>query len=130
MKRLLVEEDPETSTYFKRAITEAGHTVDVAATGRDGLMLAAGEPYDAMLLNRMPPQLDGPPAMDGGLRGSEDERERLFDRLYRHGHRRSTPGSGPGVTLVTAVAKQNGAVASLHEAAPGLIARVTFHRGA
>jgi two-component system OmpR family response regulator len=59
MKLLLVEDDAETAAYLKRALTEAGHAVDHAASGRDGLILAAGETYDVMVLDRMLPQVDG-----------------------------------------------------------------------
>ena len=59
MKLLLVEDDRETAAYLKRALGEAGHVVDHAASGRDGLMLAAGEPYDVIVLDRMLPGLDG-----------------------------------------------------------------------
>ena len=59
MKLLLVEDDREAAGYLKRALAEAGHTVDHAASGRDGLLLAAGEPYDVMVLDRMLPGLDG-----------------------------------------------------------------------
>ncbi|MGI9169785.1 MAG: winged helix-turn-helix domain-containing protein [Caulobacteraceae bacterium] len=59
MKLLLVEDDAETAAYVKRALGEAGHTVDHAASGRDGLMLAAGEAYDVIVLDRMLPQIDG-----------------------------------------------------------------------
>ncbi len=59
MKLLLVEDDRETADYLKRALTEAGHSVDQAGSGRDGLLLAAGETYDVMILDRMLPQVDG-----------------------------------------------------------------------
>ena len=59
MKLLVVEDDKEGGAYLRRALSEAGHTVDLAADGREGLMLAAGEPYDVILLDRMLPQLDG-----------------------------------------------------------------------
>ncbi len=59
MKLLLVEDDRETAAYLKRALGEAGHVIDHAASGRDGLLLAAGEPYDVIILDRMLPQLDG-----------------------------------------------------------------------
>lgn len=59
MKLLLVEDDEDAGAYVKRALTEAGHTVDHAATGRSGLMLAAGEPYDVIVLDRMLPAPDG-----------------------------------------------------------------------
>jgi two-component system OmpR family response regulator len=59
MKLLLVEDDRETAAYLKRSLIEAGHVVDHAASGRDGLLLAAAEPYDVIVLDRMLPELDG-----------------------------------------------------------------------
>jgi two-component system OmpR family response regulator len=59
MKLLLVEDDRETAAYLKRALNEAGHAVDQAHDGRDGLLLAVGETYDVVVLDRMLPQLDG-----------------------------------------------------------------------
>ncbi len=59
MKLLIVEDDKETAAYLKRALSEAGHTVDAAASGRDGLLLAAGETYEVIILDRMLPQIDG-----------------------------------------------------------------------
>ena len=59
MKLLVVEDDREAGAFLKRALSEAGHVVDVAASGRDGLLLAAGEPYDVIVLDRMLPELDG-----------------------------------------------------------------------
>jgi two-component system OmpR family response regulator len=59
MKLLVVEDDREAGAYLKRALSEAGHVVDLAASGRDGLLLAAGEPYEVIVLDRMLPELDG-----------------------------------------------------------------------
>jgi len=59
MKLLIVEDDKEAAGYLKRALSEAGHSVDYAAAGRDGLMLAVGEPYDVIILDRMLPEIDG-----------------------------------------------------------------------
>jgi two-component system OmpR family response regulator len=59
MKILLVEDDAETATYLKRALSEAGHGIDHTASGRDGLMLAAADPYDVIILDRMLPQVNG-----------------------------------------------------------------------
>src|SRR5271156_1982014 len=59
MKLLLVEDDRETAAYHKRALGEVGHTVDQAGAGRDGLMLAAGETYDVIVLDCMLPEIDG-----------------------------------------------------------------------
>jgi two-component system OmpR family response regulator len=38
---------------------EAGHTIDTAEDGKDGLFLATTEKYDAMIVDRMLPELDG-----------------------------------------------------------------------
>lgn len=59
MKLLLVEDDKEAAGYLRRALSEVGHALDHAANGRDGLMLAAAEPYDVIILDRMLPGLDG-----------------------------------------------------------------------
>ena len=59
MKVLLIEDDIKTSAFVKRGLEEHGHVVDTAASGRDGLFLAAGEPYDVMIIDRMLPGLDG-----------------------------------------------------------------------
>jgi two-component system, OmpR family, response regulator len=59
MKILVIEDDAETAAYIANGLKEHGHTVDLAATGRDGLFLAAGEGYDLMIVDRMLPELDG-----------------------------------------------------------------------
>jgi two-component system, OmpR family, response regulator len=59
MKMLLLEDDAKTAAYVKRGLEEHGHVVDTAATGRDGLFLAAGEAYDVMIVDRMLPGIDG-----------------------------------------------------------------------
>jgi two-component system OmpR family response regulator len=59
MKLLVVEDDRETGAWLKKALAECGHTVDLAPDGRAGLMLAAGEPYEVIILDRMLPGLDG-----------------------------------------------------------------------
>ena len=59
MKLLIVEDDREGADYLKRALAEAGHTVDHVADGREGLLLAASEPYDVMVFDRMLPNMDG-----------------------------------------------------------------------
>jgi two-component system OmpR family response regulator len=59
MKLLLVEDDKEAAAYLRRALSEAGHTIDYAGSGREGLLLAAGETYDVIVLDRMVPEIDG-----------------------------------------------------------------------
>jgi two-component system OmpR family response regulator len=59
MKVLLIEDDSRTSAFIKGGLEEHGHVVDLAASGRDGLFLAAGEAYDVIVVDRMLPGLDG-----------------------------------------------------------------------
>lgn len=59
MKILLVEDDPQQAAYIRKGLQEAGHIVDVAADGRDGLFLATTESYDVLVLDRMLPRVDG-----------------------------------------------------------------------
>ena len=59
MKLLIVEDDKEAASYLRKALKEAGHVVDLAVDGRDGLLLAAAESYDVIVLDRMLPSMDG-----------------------------------------------------------------------
>lgn len=59
MRILIVEDDPHTAAFIAKGLTEDGHTVDQAANGRDGLFLATTETYDAVVLDRMLPGVDG-----------------------------------------------------------------------
>jgi two-component system OmpR family response regulator len=56
---LLVEDDAETAAYIARGLEEAGHVVDRAVDGQDGLFLATGGGHDVMVVDRMLPKLDG-----------------------------------------------------------------------
>ncbi|HSN20739.1 MAG TPA: response regulator transcription factor [Usitatibacter sp.] len=55
MKVLLVEDSERVARFVKKGLAESGHTLDVAANGRDGLFLAASEAYDAIVMDRMLP---------------------------------------------------------------------------
>jgi two-component system OmpR family response regulator len=66
-KILLVEDDPRTAAYIVKGLAEEGMTVDHAATGRDGLFHATDGGYDAIVLDRMLPGMDGM-AVLGALR--------------------------------------------------------------
>lgn len=55
-----------------------------------------------------------------------EEHERVFRRLYRLEHSRTTAGSGLGLSLVRAVAELHGAIVTLEDAQPGLRVRVDF----
>lgn len=58
-KILIVEDDLETAAYMERGFVEQGYAVDRTADGREGLFLATGQEYDAIVLDRMLPGLDG-----------------------------------------------------------------------
>ena len=59
MKVLLVEDDQVTRNYILSGLKEAGHSVDDASDGIDGLTLALRGNYDAAVLDRMLPGMDG-----------------------------------------------------------------------
>lgn len=55
MKLLLVEDNERSARFALKGLAEAGHTVDHADNGRDGMFLAASGVYDAIILDRMLP---------------------------------------------------------------------------
>ena len=59
MHLLIVEDDDETAAYMRKGLTEAGYTVDHANNGRDGLFMATSGSFDAIIMDRMLPGLDG-----------------------------------------------------------------------
>jgi len=60
VKILIVEDNERVARFITRGLQEAGHTVDHADNGRDGLFLAAGEPHDVIVMDRMlPGNIDG-----------------------------------------------------------------------
>ncbi|RWO39006.1 MAG: HAMP domain-containing histidine kinase [Mesorhizobium sp.] len=63
---------------------------------------------------------------DNGPGIPAEEREKVFQRLYRLDHSRSTPGSGLGLSLVRAIADLHGASITLGDGQPGLAVAVSF----
>ena len=59
MRLLLIEDDPVVASYLEQGLGEAGYNVDLAADGKSGLVLACTEDYDAMIIDRMLPGVDG-----------------------------------------------------------------------
>jgi len=59
MRILLVEDDSKIASFIVRGFKAEGFAVDHAADGEDGLYLALTEPYDAAIIDRMLPKLDG-----------------------------------------------------------------------
>ncbi len=55
MKILIVEDNPQVAQFIRKGLGEAGHTIDHADNGRDGLFLATTEQYDAIIMDRMLP---------------------------------------------------------------------------
>jgi two-component system OmpR family response regulator len=59
MKILLIEDDSSVADFIVRGFREAGHNIDHADDGKDGLFLATTESYDVMIVDRMLPGVDG-----------------------------------------------------------------------
>lgn len=59
MKVLIIEDDREASRYLEKALSEAGHTADVAGDGDTGFALAESGNYDVLVVDRMLPKRDG-----------------------------------------------------------------------
>jgi two-component system, OmpR family, response regulator len=59
MRILVIEDDQEAAAYLVKGLSESGHRVDLAEHGRTGLEIARRETYDAMIVDRMLPGLDG-----------------------------------------------------------------------
>jgi two-component system OmpR family response regulator len=59
MKILVIEDDAETAAFVAEGLKDRGHEAQIAGNGREGLALAIAERFDAVVLDRMLPQLDG-----------------------------------------------------------------------
>ena len=59
MKMLVIEDEVKTAKFLKKGLGEAGHVVDVATDGLEGLHLALELDFDLIILDVMLPGLDG-----------------------------------------------------------------------
>jgi two-component system OmpR family response regulator len=60
MRCLVIEDEADTARYICNGLKEAGFTVTWCSNGADGLHLAEGERWDAVILDRMlPGSIDG-----------------------------------------------------------------------
>ena len=59
MKVLIVEDDRVAASYLAKALGESGHVADCVEDGVQGLQRALHEPYDALIVDRMLPGIDG-----------------------------------------------------------------------
>ena len=77
MRILVVEDDRNVAAYLVKGLRESGYTVDHAADGKQGLFLATSERYDAIIVDRMLPSLDGL-AIVRALRAANDRTPALI----------------------------------------------------
>ena len=59
MRVLLIEDYEPLARSLAQGLREAGYAVDATGNGEEGLALAQGNPYDALVLDLMVPKLDG-----------------------------------------------------------------------
>jgi two-component system OmpR family response regulator len=59
MRILLIEDDKEAAAYLVKGLSESGHRVELAEHGRTGLEIARRDTFDAMIIDRMLPGIDG-----------------------------------------------------------------------
>ena len=59
MRVLVIEDSAKMASLLRRGLTEEGYAVDVAANGVDGVWLATEQPFDAIVLDVVLPDIDG-----------------------------------------------------------------------
>lgn len=59
MRILIIEDDAETAAYLVKGLSESGHRAERVGDGKDGLFRALEEDFDALVVDRMLPGLDG-----------------------------------------------------------------------
>lgn len=59
MKLLIIEDDAKTGEFIAGALEQAGHTVDQARDGDQGLAMGSTASYDVLIVDRMLPGLSG-----------------------------------------------------------------------
>src|SRR6476646_3498189 len=59
MRILLIEDDCEAASYSLNGLAKLGHFGEHVADGREGLILATTGKYDALVIDRMLPGLEG-----------------------------------------------------------------------
>jgi signal transduction histidine kinase len=87
---------------------------------RTGILVKANADQDRVVLT----------VSDRGPGIPQDDRSRVVDRFVRLEQSRSLPGSGLGLSLVSAVARLHGGELKLEDNAPGLRARISLPRAA
>ncbi len=62
---LLVEDDAETAEFILKGLRQDGFTAEHVADGRDGLFMGSSSGFDAMIVDRMVPGMDGMSVIKG-----------------------------------------------------------------
>jgi signal transduction histidine kinase len=105
---------------IKYAAPEAKRPPGAADGERNGILVKAAAEQDRIVLT----------VSDHGPGIPQDDRSRVIDRFVRLEQSRSQPGSGLGLSLVSAVARLHGGELKLEDNAPGLRARISLPRAA
>ena len=103
---------------IKYAAPEAKGPLDAVNGERSGILVKADAELDRVVLT----------VSDRGPGIPQDDRSRVVDRFVRLEQSRSLPGSGLGLSLVSAVARLHGGELKLEDNAPGLRARISLPR--
>ena len=82
MRILVIEDDASVLDYISRGLRESGFTVDQAADGKDGLFRASAEKYDALVVDRLLPGVDGLTIIRT-LRGADNNTPALIPSALR-----------------------------------------------
>lgn len=77
MRILLLEDDNQLGPWIANGLREEGHVVDHFDDGKDALIVAMGQDFDLLILDRMVPGLDGLTVLKS-LRASKDSTPALF----------------------------------------------------
>ena len=105
---------------IKYAAPETKGPLDAVNGNRSGILVKADAEQDRVVLT----------VSDRGPGIPQDDRSRVVDRFVRLEQSRSLPGSGLGLSLVSAVARLHGGELKLEDNAPGLRARISLPRAA
>ena len=98
MRVLVVEDEVKMAGLLKRALEEEGYAVDVAGRGEDALWLGTENPYDAIVLDLMLPEMDGHEVY---RRLQEDPLLRAIPVVFLTARALDTTPIAPGVRYMT-----------------------------
>jgi CheY-like chemotaxis protein len=59
MRVLIADDNALNQNLLRRLVTKLGHTVDVVSNGREAVAAVAQQPYDAVLMDVLMPEMDG-----------------------------------------------------------------------